>query len=160
MLVKRGGGSPVTAVVDLKYGGREERRKELSNNTALQLAVYSYLMVKEDGGSWPAVAYFILRNGQLLAQDREFFPNASVEPVRSGAPAGPQACWDEFQAVWQWRRNQMDAGWIELPVKGTQPTEDDGDEPSSEPPNPNWASDPKAPRYDDFSALTGWEEPA
>jgi hypothetical protein len=53
------------AVVDLKWG-TGERDAELETGTALQLAVYAFLTRGEAAG-WPAIAYFILRSGTLLA---------------------------------------------------------------------------------------------
>lgn len=145
-----------TAVVDLKFGQAKPKRKELETNTALQLAAYGKLVSEKSGGVWPAVAYYILRSGSFLAQDQAFFPDA--EPITcSGASPGPEAMWRDFLDVWRWRRKQLDSGWIEVPVEGTDETDGTTDCPSSVPPLAEWTSDPSAPRYDDFEFLTGWE---
>ena len=145
-----------TAVVDLKFGQAKPKRKELETNTALQLAAYGKLVSEKSGGVWPAVAYYILRSGSFLAQDQAFFPDA--EPITcSGACPGPEAMWRDFLDVWRWRRKQLDSGWIEVPVEGTDETDGTTGCPSSVPPLAEWTSDPSAPRYDDFEFLTGWE---
>lgn len=151
--VERDDGS--RAVVDLKAGGRDHRMKELSANVPLQLAVYGYLLRAARGGDWPEGAYYILQNATMLVQNSTFFPDARVVPPKGGN-GGLPACWDDFEAVWRWRREQMDAGWIEVPVDGAEPTDGAGPEPSSGPPIATWSHDQKSPRFDDFANLTGW----
>ncbi|GDY23537.1 hypothetical protein LBMAG56_48840 [Verrucomicrobiota bacterium] len=145
------------AVVDLKYGRGKAKRDELSNNTALQLAVYSHLVKARNGGGWPATAYFILRSNELLAQDASFFPHATIVKCNHGSP-GPESTWKEFLDVWRWRRNLLEEGWIEVPVDGTSPTEGDDAMPASAPPHEEWRPDESAPRYDDYRFLTGWKD--
>lgn len=146
-----------SAVVDLKYGGGKAKREELVTNTALQLAVYSHLQKARTGGEWPAIAYFILRNNELLAQDASFFPNAAIVKCKHISP-GPESTWQEFLDVWQWRRTLLDNGWIEVPVDGTSPTAGDVGFPASTPPHEPWRPDESALRYDDYCFLTGWED--
>jgi len=145
-----------TAVVDLKFGQAKPKRKELETHTALQLAAYGKLVSEKSGGVWPAVAYYILRSGSLLAQDQTFFPDA-VPITCSSASPGPEAMWGAFLDVWHWRRKQLDEGWIEVPVEGTDATDGTSACPSSVPPLAEWTSDPTVIRYDDFKFLTGWE---
>jgi hypothetical protein len=147
---------PATAVIDLKYGGREWRRKELAQNMPLQLAVYSYLLASENGGDWPQTAYFILSDRQLLAQNSDYFADGNVVPMK-GVEPGPKACWNDFLRVWDWRRAQLDDGWIEVPVAGADTVEG---EPETVPPDPRWVQDLESERYDGFESLTGWEEGA
>jgi hypothetical protein len=146
-----------SAVVDLKYGGGKLKREELSNNTALQLAVYSHLEKARNSGGWPATAYFILRSNELLAQDASFFPHATIVKCNHGSP-GPESTWKEFLDVWRWRRNLLEEGWIEVPIEGTSPTEGDDGIPASAPPHEEWRPDESATRYDDYRFLTGWED--
>jgi len=142
------------AVVDLKYG-KQQKPEELKQNTQLQLAVYGRLMRGEDGAAWPEGAYYILRQARLLAQDRLFFPNATVVPTKA-VSSGLASCWRSFETVWNWRRGQLDSGWIGIPSDDAAIGQAYGSEPSPEPPVPEWKSDPKANRYDDYTALTGW----
>jgi len=96
-----------------------------------------------------------LRRGLLLAQDRNYFPSARIVSPKSQS-IGLAACWQQFENVWAWRRAQVDGGWLELPLEGTAPSDGNGSEPNSAPPAPEWATDIKMKRYDDFAALTGW----
>ncbi|MFO1437589.1 MAG: PD-(D/E)XK nuclease family protein [Verrucomicrobiaceae bacterium] len=154
LLVRREG-LPSAAVIDLKLGGKDKRRRELAQNTALQLAVYGYLMASANGGNWPHAAFFILSDGTMLAPQADgFFPNATAVEVKN-VVTGAQACWNDFLRVWDWRRAQLDQGLIEVPVDGTALEATD---PS--PPDPRWAPDPEAARYDGYEALTGWRTDA
>ena len=143
------------AVIDLKYGQLKPKRAELEQNIQLQLAVYGFLESAANGGAWPEGAYYILRRGLLLAQDRNLFPSAVVVAPKTQA-VGLSACWQRFETVWAWRRAQIDGGWLELPLEGTTPSDGSGAEPSSTPPSPEWTKDVKMRRFDDFTALTGW----
>jgi hypothetical protein len=145
------------AVVDLKYGQGKAKRDELAKNTALQLAVYCHLEKNRNGGDWPATAYFILRNNELLAQDASFFPQAAIVKCKHGSP-GPEATWNEFLDVWRWRRTLLDDGWIEVPVNGISPTEGSDGIPSPALPHEPWRPDESANRYDDYRFLTGWKD--
>ena len=145
------------AVVDLKYRGRTSRTKELAENLHLQLTVYGYLSARANAGTWPEAAYFILNPPTLLALNDSFFPTAQVVPSKVDCP-GMQSCWAEFKEVWNWRRDLLDRGWVELPLKDTSPTDGTGPEPNSTPPQAAWTYDTKADRYDEFTALTGWKE--
>jgi hypothetical protein len=154
LVVKRRG-MPSVAVIDLKLGGKKDRRSDLEKNTALQLAVYGYLLACESGGEWPRTAFFILGDGTMLAPTGDgFFPNAIGVGVKA-SPSGAQACWNDFLKVWDWRRAQLDEGQIELPVAGAELAETD-----PVPPDPRWATDVRAKRYDGYDALTGWRTDA
>ena len=146
------------AVVDLKFGGRDVRAQELKENRALQLAVYGHLLSKGNKGTWPEVAYYILQNRVFMAQDKAFFPDASeITPASAG---GPPQCWKDFEMVWRWRRQQVDQGWIEVTVTGTEPTSESTVSPDSTPPMEQWRAAEDADRFNDFDALTGWRAEA
>ena len=146
------------AVVDLKSGGRDVRAQELKENRALQLAVYGYLLSKGDKGTWPEVAYYILHSRVLMAQNKAFFPDAyEITPVSTG---GPPQCWKDFETVWRWRRQQVDQGWIEVTVTGTEPTSESTASGNSTPPVEQWMAAEDADQYNDFDALTGWRADA
>lgn len=145
------------AVLDLKYGGKATREKELKKNTALQLALYSVLLkTQENTTDWPHMAYYILRSSDLLAQNREFFHEARTIPCDRDQP-GPESTWNEFLQMRRWRRQQLDLGWIEFPLNAAGA---EGDNPSSSiapAPCEGWEADPEEPQYHDFQYLTGWE---
>lgn len=138
-----------TAVIDLKLGGKTKRREELQNNRHLQLATYGHLM-RQSEGIEPATAYFILSNGgSLLTRNESFFPNTNPIPPKGDSPASDwQACWQEFEEIYQWRRQQLDQGRIEVPVPGTE-----ADDP---PPVDRWAPPKEGNAYSSFTNLTGY----
>ena len=147
------------AVVDLKFGGREAREKELEENRPLQLAVYGHLLRSQGQKHWPASAFFLLRRRRLIATAKSFFPEAKV--VASKFPPGElHQCWTDFEQIWRWRRQQLDGGWIELTTVGLDVSESPDEAPDSTPPLPHWASNEGHARYNDFDALTGWRADA
>jgi RecB family exonuclease len=144
-----------TTVIDLKYGGEKLKREELNNNLQLQLAIYGYLVARTT--RWPESAFFILRESLLLAQHNRFFPDAEVVGSRS-MPNGLEECWKEFEALWKWRRDLLDQGWIECAVSEADPAVGTGARPDSIAPVQRWGLDTKIDEFSDFSNLTGWKE--
>jgi RecB family exonuclease len=98
------------AVVDLKSGRLEEKQKELQSNVQLQLAIYGFLH-RQVLGEWPAASYFILNNGRMLAQNKDYFSQANSIPAKSDS-SGLETCWNEFVEMWCYRRALLDQGWI------------------------------------------------
>jgi hypothetical protein len=147
------------AVVDLKFGGRKTREKELQENRPLQLAIYGHLLRGQGQKDWPTSAFFLLRRRRLIATAKTFFPEAKV--VTSKFPPGElHQCWTDFEQIWRWRRQQLDGGWIELTTVGLDVSESPDEAPDSTPPLPHWASNEDHARYNDFDALTGWRADA
>jgi PD-(D/E)XK nuclease superfamily len=144
------------AVIDLKYGGFKQKSQELSDNLHLQLAVYARLI--DQGSPWPEAAFLILGKRALLAQQRNFFPGADIVSSKL-SPSGLQACWNEFEELWKWRRDLLDQGWIECAVFGS-----DGATgsvlPNSPSPIQRWQLENYTDPYNDLGALTGWEKNA
>ncbi len=143
------------AVLDLKYGGRADKERQMKAGIPLQLAVYAYLLAEGGKADWPAAGFFILRNQELLTWDHDFFP----APNNGQAGAGTfslETCWREFLKMWQWRRELLDERWIEVTVGGTEPTDGTGGEPSSTGPCENWDPGKDHDKYNDFRALTGF----
>lgn len=111
-------------VVDLKWGGREKRRREVELGTAYQLATYAYAAAAE-GRAMPEYAYFILRE-QLMVGRRggPFDENTAVD----GPP--PSQAWQWFSRACQERLAELSRGEIVAPgAKGEKPGEPtiDGD---------------------------------
>ena len=155
LLVEKASGGK--AIIDLKYGGHPEKRQQLLDNLHLQLAVYARLVAEES--AWPEAAFLILKKRALLAQERNFFPDAEVAPSKL-SPAGLQACWKEFEELWLWRRKLLDQGWIECAVTGSDRGNGSGLVPNSTSPIQRWQLERYTELYNDFAALTGWEENA
>jgi RecB family exonuclease len=156
LLVKNNSGK--SAVIDLKFGGRETRELELRQNRQLQLAVYGYLLNQQSGG-WPATAFYILTRRSLIAQNQDYFPEAKTI-LPDSSPGGLQLCWSDFEKVWNWRRQQFDAGWIEVTVAGTEAGDRAPDAPDGIPPLAHWQATEDHAKYNDFNALTGWSSDA
>jgi hypothetical protein len=142
------------AVVDLKLGGYKQKREQLEQNLQLQLAIYSFLQSRGESDPWPASAFFVLTRKRLLAQNKSYFSGAEeIRPVAS--PHGTEVCWREFEKIWQWRRAQLDDGWVELTLHPLADGAIEAGAPGSAPPIPRWrAGDIKDSA---FKPLTGWE---
>jgi len=141
------------AVVDLKSGRLEEKQKELQSNVQLQLAIYGFLH-RQVLGEWPAASYFILNNGRMLAQNKDYFSQANSIPAKSDS-SGLETCWNEFVEMWCYRRALLDQGWIELTLRATEPQ--NGDIYPAPTPFEHWQPGKNQDRYNDFRALTGME---
>lgn len=141
------------AVVDLKSGRMEEKQKELQSNVQLQLAIYGFLH-RQKWGEWPAASYFILNSGRMLAQDKDYFPQAYSIPAKLDS-SGLETCWNEFAEMWGYRRVLLDQGWIELTLNVTAP-QNGGEYPAAAP-FEHWQPAQNQDRYNDFKALTGME---
>ena len=138
------------AVVDIKWGGAKYRKASLKDNKHLQLVTYSYMRHKNSATrQWPTVAYFVIESGGvMLVQNTDFFPAALVvKPINDDNQA---VIWQKMKETWQWRRNQLDRGLIEVSVTGTevvtdlQPSEEGLDIPET------------SDRFNDYKVLTGW----
>jgi len=137
------------AVVDLKWGGREKRRKTLVESSYLQLAVYAQLLNQNEGG-WPTLAYFIVSDARMLVLDSNFFPNATIEQPENSESL--LEFWQRAETTWKWRRKQLDEGLIEVPVTDTQPDE------TSSSGELGLTMPETFDQYDDFTVLTGWKD--
>ncbi len=142
-----------SAVVDLKLGGMSRREAELETNRQLQLAVYGYLY-QQQYKTWPESAFYILGKQRLLAQTDQYFPQAKIERLAVDA-GGLENCWADFEVMWRWRRQQLDAGWIEVTTTAL-PEEPNPAYPDSTVPREHWQYEPEEIQYNDFDALTGW----
>jgi hypothetical protein len=140
-------------VIDMKWRNAKYRIEELKNNRQLQLAIYAYLRKKITGADgWPPQAYFIIEGAQLLTQDEKCFPGSLACLPDDGETTVD--LWRRFEATWQWRRRQMDAGLVEVTVTGAEPDTD------SVPPEDGMTIDDVNDRFSEFGVLTGWGEEA
>lgn len=137
-----------TGILDLKYGGRSDKERQLKEGRPLQLAIYSYLL---SGGKppFPAGAFYILSSRRLLTCDKGFFVSTNPIAVEDGS-SDLQQVWQEFQQVWLWRRGQLDKGLIEVVSDETEKDQD------STPPLANWVTPKDADKYSDHTTLTGF----
>ncbi|TDJ38984.1 MAG: hypothetical protein E2O54_11740 [Gammaproteobacteria bacterium] len=136
-------------VVDAKWGGERYRGEEIEANRHLQLATYAYMRKTATGANrWPYAAYFIITSGNLLAPDDSVFPDAVVHPQAVDEDIAD--LWSRGESTYRWRREQLDAGHIEVNVAETEPTA------RSTAPQDALENDRGPDRFDDFTRLTGW----
>jgi hypothetical protein len=145
-------GSGQQMVIDMKWTGLAKYRDKLRQQAHLQLAVYGQLR-QQATGLWPAVGYYLLRDGALLTPDAKHFPGLRAVPLPDGATA---VLWQRVLATWQWRKAQIDGGAVELVLADIAATDDPGPA--------NLADDGLLretldPRYNPCIYLAGWAVP-
>ncbi|WP_341678724.1 PD-(D/E)XK nuclease family protein [Niveibacterium sp. SC-1] len=134
------------AVVDLKRSGKRHA-EALRDNTHLQLTIYARMLGRD--GHLPT-AYYLLSTQDLIAQSTDYFPNARRIANQSGENSAQ--LWTRFETSWKRRREQLDAGEIEVVTEATAdlaeptPADDDG-LPAGKP----------FDRYNPYLVLAGWE---
>lgn len=136
------------AIIDMKWSGFRKYSKKLSDNRHLQLTIYAELL-RQKTGAWPALAYFILDEACLLASDDRVFAQARrITPATDETAAH---LWQRFVASYAWRREQLNAGRIEVALEGVPEDED------SVPPDEAIAPEYLNEDYNDYLCLAGWE---
>lgn len=137
------------AVIDMKWTGKEKYREKLQTCSHMQLAIYGHVQ-HTNTGTWPAVAYYLLKEGELLTPAQGVFPGISPIDLPDGATA---QVWQALVESWKWRRAQLEAGSIEVALKDLPATE------QSNPPVGGLATEYLNPRYNPFLNLVGWVNP-
>lgn len=136
------------AVVDMKWAG-SKFADLLKENRHLQLAIYAELL-RQKSGAWPQAGYFVLNRGHLLMTDNHFFPDARL--VRKSTDENTAQLWLRFIETWKWRREQLDAGHIEVALEEIQETD------ASAFPETGLTAQVLYSGYNDYLALAGWED--
>lgn len=131
------------AIIDVKYGSAKYRREELQNSQYLQLATYDRLT-----GAKPHLSYFIITDACMLNLSHSFF--AAGETITPDLGLSLDEYWKNIEVIWDHRRKLYDAGTVEVPVEGTEPTS------NSVPAGIVLAMPEPDERFSDFTALTGW----
>jgi ATP-dependent helicase/nuclease subunit B len=137
------------AIVDIKWGGFEYRRKTLVESRYLQLAIYAQL-AHPTLKQWPTLGYFIVRDARMLVLDSPYFPDAVVEQAENGESL--LEFWQRAETTWKWRKQQLESGLVEVTVAGTEPDED------SSPGESGLLMAETFDAFDDYTVLTGWDE--
>lgn len=150
LLVTRDDGQQ--AIIDMKWGGTTYANK-LAHNRHLQLVLYGEI-VHQRTGRWPHLAYFSLSQGELLSIDQTFFPQARMVRQKDDvSDEGPAHLWQRFLVSWQWRRQQLDQGQIEVVLR-----EEEDTSPDEASPEDGLAPEVLNLSYNDYLTLAGWEE--
>jgi hypothetical protein len=137
------------AIIDMKWAGGKKYPEQLRANRHLQLAIYAELL-RQQTGSPPSVAYFILAQARLLTPDDRVFTDA--ERVPANPPSSTPELWLSFTETWKWRQEQTTAGLFEVALEGIDEDED------STPPENAMRMEYLKEAYNDYMALAGWEQ--
>lgn len=138
-----------TGIIDMKWAGMKKYPEKLRANRALQLAIYGYLL-RQGKGAWPALAYFIMEAGKLLATGQDWFPKAQV--VRNETGENTAQLWERFLVTRRWRKEQFQRGLYEVVLDGIP------EEPDSTPPKKGLEIEFLSEDYNSCLVLAGWEE--
>ncbi|MBF0586950.1 PD-(D/E)XK nuclease family protein [Prosthecochloris sp. N3] len=107
LLLESGRDGPL--VIDMKWAGRTERRRELADGRYLQLLVYASL-ARQAYGRWPGLAYYILDGAQLLSASHRFSRYASF--VRPTGAEPDSVLWERVLVSFRWRKEQLERGLL------------------------------------------------
>lgn len=136
-------------VIDMKWGGLSNRREEIRDNLAVQLATYGWLRRQDGAELWPDHGFYIIASTQLLMTNKHHFPLATE--VRTEEDGSLAQLWRSVEISLDWRQQQLRAGEVEVPIPGI--AQDRELEP---PPGGLVFNDSVAP-WSDYTHLTGWE---
>lgn len=105
-------GDARTVALDMKWRNDNYYAGLLRNGEHLQLALYSSLIEQTTGVAPAALGYFILESGALHVTAPDIFPTAQVRRPPDGVTVGTLL--ERARATWTWRKQQLDAGTIEV----------------------------------------------
>lgn len=106
--------------LDMKWRRDNYFAELLRSGEHLQLALYSSLVEQSSGVAPAGLGYFILESGALYVTAADTFPRAQVRKPPDGVTVATLL--DRARATWNWRKQQLDAGTIE--VVPEDPTEE------------------------------------
>ena len=109
-------GDKRTIALDMKWRGDNHYADLLRSGDHLQLALYSSLIEQTSGVAPSALGYFILESGALYVTADEIFPKAQLRRPPDGVTVATLL--DRARATWNWRKQQLDAGTIEVDPEG------------------------------------------
>jgi RecB family exonuclease len=132
-------------VLDLKWSRQARyKREELEKGGAFQLAVYSWLL-RNQNSDFPAGAYYMLAQGELIASACNSFPAECVFP-----DVDMKKIWDEGMELYKARLSELQNGQAlasgipsenDSTQQTEEPKEDDSSGPSSDrSPKCKWCS--------------------
>lgn len=106
-----------TVALDMKWRSDNYYAGLLRSGEHLQLALYSSLIEQTNGVAPAALGYFILESGALYITAADTFPKAQFRRPPDGATVATLL--DRARATWHWRKQQLDAGTIEVVPEGS-----------------------------------------
>ncbi len=121
ILERRGtDGQHELAVVDLKWRGKSVFRNLLRNAQDIQLCLYANFLRGEEAHR-VHTAYYILRDGLMLARNALAFEGAEVVPGPEDYRTVQQETLHKIQRTAGWRWEQIQQGRVEVRCKETAP---------------------------------------
>jgi hypothetical protein len=135
------------AIVDMKWGSRPKYYEKLLSNSHLQLGIYAELL-RQETQAWPDVAYYILSEAKLFAQNDYYFPNTSV--VNKKIDESTAQLWERFKSTYQWRKSLLTDGAIEVVLEGLEETDE------SVHPETGLKPEILNQNYNEYLSLAGW----
>lgn len=105
-------GDKRTVALDMKWRSDNYYAGLLRSGEHLQLALYSNLVEQTNGAAPAALGYFILESGALYITAADVFPKAQVRRPPEGVTVATLL--DQARATWNWRKQQLDAGVIDV----------------------------------------------
>lgn len=109
-------GDERTAALDMKWRSDNYYAGLLRSGEHLQLALYSSLIEQMKGVAPAALGYFILESGALYVTAADTFPKAQVRRPPDGVTIATLL--DRARTTWNWRKQQLDAGAIDVVPEG------------------------------------------
>jgi hypothetical protein len=109
-------GDKRTVALDMKWRSDNYYAGLLRSGEHLQLALYSSLIEQTNGVAPAALGYFILESGALYVTAANMFPKAQVRRPPDGVTVATLL--DRARATWNWRKQQLDAGSIDVVPEG------------------------------------------
>jgi len=100
------------AIVDLKWSGATLRKELIKNGEDLQLVLYAHLLPPPD--QWPHTAYFILKEGKMIARNKMAFRESIVAGQDDDHAAICALIFGRMEKTFAWRLEQVSRGWLEM----------------------------------------------
>jgi len=100
------------AIVDLKWSGATMRKELIKNGEDLQLVLYGHLLPPPD--QWPHTAYFILKEGKMIARNKQAFREAIVAGQDDDHATVCALIFGRMQKTLAWRLEQIHQGRLEM----------------------------------------------
>ncbi|WZB73366.1 PD-(D/E)XK nuclease family protein [Achromobacter xylosoxidans] len=110
-------GDKRTVALDMKWRSDNYYAGLLRSGEHLQLALYSSLIEQTLSAPPSALGYFILESGALYVNAPDTFPNAQVRRPPDGVTV--TTLLDRARATWNWRKQQLDGGIIDVVPEGS-----------------------------------------
>ena len=99
------------AVVDLKWGGRSSKMKELLSEEELQLVIYDKLLADKKKTIY--LNYYIISEGKFISRTHDAFKKAIVIPAIYPAEHR-QFLWSKVVATYKMRLSELQRGQVEV----------------------------------------------